>query len=208
MFVLTIDQRGSRSHGDKVPRLLSLLVDLETVLPFERSVGDEIQGVMGDPGAVVEAVVRVLRERDWYIGIGLGSVDLPLPENSREASGDAFVAAREAVDAAKKMGDRVPLCTKTPYASVAKWLDAAEAVLVLAGDVVRRRSAAEWRVLDALAAAPGVAQKDVARQLGISPQAVSKAILRSARQEVNNGREAASLLLSQAQQALNVSATG
>lgn len=43
MFVLTIDQRGSRSHGDKVPRLLSLLADLETVLPFERSVGDEIQ---------------------------------------------------------------------------------------------------------------------------------------------------------------------
>lgn len=206
MFVMTIDQRGSRTHGDKVPQMLSLLADVETVLPFERSVGDEIQGVIESPGAVVEAVARVLRERDWYIGIGLGSMDLPLPKKSREASGNAFVSAREAVDAAKKMGERVPLSAKTSLAAAGKWTAAAEAVLVLVGDVVRRRSEAEWRVLDALAAAPGAAQKDVARQLGISPQAVSKAILRSGRQEERNGREAASLLLDQAQQALNVSA--
>lgn len=207
MFVMTIDQRGSRIHGDKVPALLSLLADLDMALPFERSVGDEIQGVIEEPDAVVEAVARVLRERDWYIGIGLGGVDLPLPKNSREASGSAFVAAREAVEAAKKTGERVPLCVKTPLAAAARWGDAAEAVLVLAGDVIRRRSEAEWRVLDALAAAPGASQKVVAQQLGISPQAVSKAIVRSGRHEVRHGREAASLLLEHAKQAHNVGAT-
>ncbi|POH58100.1 MarR family transcriptional regulator [Arthrobacter glacialis] len=209
MFVMTIDQRGSRIHGDKVPPLLSLLANLDMVLPFERSVGDEIQGVFEEPSAVVEAVARVLRERDWYIGIGLGGVDLPLPKHSREASGSAFVAAREAVEAAKKTGERVPLCVKTPLATAAaaRWVDAAEAVLVLAGDVIRRRSDAEWRVLDALAAAPAASQKDVAQQLGISPQAVSKAIVRSGRHEVRHGREAATLLLEHAKQAHNVGAT-
>lgn len=206
MFVLTIDQRGSRTHGDKVPHLLEVLAGVETLVRFERSVGDEVQGVVEDPQAVVDAVCRVLRERDWYIGIGIGAVELPLPSSSREGAGDAFIAAREAVDAAKKTGERVPLSAKTSLAAAGKWTAAAEAVLVLVGDVVRRRSEAEWRVLDALAAAPDAAQKDVARQLGISPQAVSKAILRAGRQEERSGREAAALLLDQAQQALNVSA--
>ncbi|MGO2541413.1 MarR family transcriptional regulator [Specibacter sp. AOP5-B1-6] len=207
MFVLTIDQRGSRTHGDKVPRLLGLLADIHTVLPFERSVGDEVQGVIEDPGAVVETVARVLREQDWYIGIGVGVMELPLPASSREGAGNAFVAAREAIDAAKRTGERVPLCVRTPVSEAAAWAESAEAVLVLFGDVVRRRSNAEWRVLDALNAAPEAAQKDVARQLGISPQAVSKAILRSGRLEEQNGRRAASLLLEHAGRALDVGGT-
>ncbi|WP_425863383.1 MarR family transcriptional regulator [Arthrobacter sp. TWP1-1] len=195
MFVLTIDQRGSRTHGDKVPHLLTVLAGVETVVRFERSVGDEVQGVIDDPIAVVDAVARVLRERDWYIGIGIGSVELPLPSSSREGAGDAFIAAREAVDAAKKTGERVPVTVRTATAS--EWANAAEAVLVLFGDVVRRRSEAEWRVLDALNASPNATQKVVAVHLGITPQAVSKAIVRSGRLEEINGRRAASLLLEQ-----------
>lgn len=193
MFVLTIDQRGSRVHGDKVPRLLAALADIDALRGFERSVGDEIQGVIADPDAVVEVVARVLREQDWYIGIGVGDVDLPLPASSREASGNAFVAAREAVDAAKKTGERVPLSVRTVVGS--DWADAAEAVLVLCGDLVRRRSQAEWRVLDALKTSPNSTQKQVAAHLGISPQAVSKAIVRSGHHEELNGRKAARLLL-------------
>lgn len=196
MFVLTIDQRGSRSTGDKVPELLAILAHVDTVVPFERSVGDEVQGVIDDPLAVVDAVAKTLRERDWYIGIGIGPVDLPLPAASREGSGAAFVAARGAIDAAKKTGERVPLVIRS--SAVSEWADAAEAVLVLFGDVVRRRSAAEWRVLDGLNAAPGVTQKAVAASLGITAQAVSKAIVRSGRQEELNGRRAAALLLSHA----------
>lgn len=208
MFVLTIDQRGSRTHGDRVPKLLSLLSDLDSALEFERSVGDEIQGVLTDPDVVVETVARVLRNQDWYIGIGIAAVDLPLPENSREASGDAFIAAREAVESAKKTGGRVPLCVRTPVPAAAQWAAAAEGVLVLLGDVVRKRSDAEWRVLDALDTAPGLAQKEIAQGLEISPQAVSKAIYRSGRQEELAGRRAAALLLREAQRAINVSGSG
>lgn len=200
MYVLTIDQRGSRSHGDKVPALLAALSDIEVILAFERSVGDEIQALLGNPDAVVEAVMRVLRLQDWYVGLGVGRVDLPLPASSRAASGAAFVAAREAVESAKKLGDRVPVRVQSGAnadESDGAWAGAAEAVLVLVGDVVRDRSAAEWRVLDALDVAPGATQKDIAARLGISPQAVSKAIVRSGRLEELNGRKAAVLLLSQ-----------
>lgn len=201
MFVLTIDQRGSRTHGDKVPQLLTALSGVETVVPFERTVGDEIQGVMADPDAVVDAVARVLRQSDWYIGIGLGGVDLPLPASSRAGSGDAFIAAREAVEAAKKRGQRLPLCVRAPEES--EWVEAAEAVLMLFGDLVRKQSMAERRVLDALDTHPDRSQAEVALALNVSPQAVSKAIARSGRQEEEGGRRAAALLLRQADLTVN-----
>lgn len=199
MFVMTIDQRGSRTHGDKVPQLLGELSGIDTVLPFERSVGDEIQAVLDDPHAVVEVALRALRAGDWYVGIGVGEVELPLPKSSREAAGPAFIAAREAVEAAKKVGVRVPLRV-AGEPDRREWTQAAEAVLVLLGEIVRARSEAEWRVLDALAAAPGQAQKDIAVQLDISPQAVNKAIRRSGHLEERNGRPAAALLLGHALQ--------
>lgn len=199
MFVMTIDQRGSRIHGDKVPQLLDGLAGIAAVLPFERSVGDEVQAVLDDANAVVEVALRVLREGNWYVGIGVGGVELPLPKSSRAAAGPAFIAAREAVESAKKAGVRVPLrVVGNPDSK--EWTEAAEAVLVLLGEIVRGRSEAEWRVLDALAAAPGAAQKDIAAQLAISPQAVNKAIRRSGHLEEHNGRPAAALLLRHAVQ--------
>lgn len=204
MFVLTIDQRGSRSYGDRVPQLLEALSGVQTLVPFDRTVGDEIQGVIAEPAAVVDAVAKVLRQADWYIGIGIGSVDLPLPASSRAGSGAAFIAAREAVEAAKKRGQRLPLCVRTPEES--EWAEAAEAVLVLFGDLVRRQTLAERRVLDALDANPNSSQAEVALALNVSPQAVSKAIARSGRHEEEAGRRAAALLLRQADLTLNVGA--
>lgn len=199
MFVMTIDQRGSRIHGDKVPQLLETLAGVTTVLPFERSVGDEIQAVLDDPDAVVEVALRALRAGNWYVGIGVGEVEAPLPKSSREAAGPAFIAAREAVESAKKVGVRVPLRV-AGGTERSEWTQSAEAVLVLLGEIVRGRSEAEWRVLDALDASPGLAQKDIAAQLDVSPQAVNKAIRRSGLFEERNGRRAAALLLRRALQ--------
>ncbi|MCZ2402487.1 hypothetical protein IV498_04650 [Paenarthrobacter sp. Z7-10] len=194
MFVLTMDQRGSQRASDLVPTLLAALSDIPARLGFERSVGDEVQGLLETPDAVVEVVMRALRSGDWYVGIGIGPVVLPLPDNPRAAGGPAFVAARRAVDRAKKTGDRVPLSVQAakPAAEAA---EAAEAVLCLIGRLVRARSTAEWRVLDQMQ--PGVRgqQRAVAHHLGITPQAVSKAVLRSGWQEEQAGRHAAAVLL-------------
>lgn len=175
MFVLTIDQAGSRSSGDRVPELLRLLGPIGAVLPWERSVGDEAQGALRHAEEVVDVVLACLRAGGWYVGVGIGEVEHPLPVSPREARGPAFVAARAAVERAKRTGERAPLAVEGPDAAAE-----AEAVLMLLGRHVLARSAAEWRILDLLE--PGVrgTQTAVARTLGISPQAVSKAAARAA----------------------------
>ncbi|NYE96685.1 hypothetical protein FHU41_002935 [Psychromicrobium silvestre] len=193
MFVMTIDQRNSRKNDDLVPLLISQLAEVSTVLPFDRSTGDELQAVLSEAAAVVEASMLALRAGHWHIGIGVGQIGSPLPQTSREASGSAFIAAREAVEQAKKSGNRVPLAVRGAVPS--KQVDAAEAVLRLLGGLVVARSAAEWRILDQLT--PGVRgnQVEVATALQISPQAVSNAVRRSGWLEEWSGREAAALLL-------------
>jgi hypothetical protein len=182
MWTMTVDQEGSRRVGDRVDALLaglavaSPLVDAPpgaVLLPFERTVGDEVQGVLTDPDLVVALTLHLVRVGGWSIGIGVGTVDTPLPTSSRAGSGTAFVHARDAVEAAKSRLRSVPLAVRGPRADLAA---EAEGVLTLLGSVVARRTAAGWAVVDRLAVGPGRAaprQGDVAAALGISQQAVS-----------------------------------
>lgn len=196
MFVMTIDQKNSRNSRDGVPGLLRHLQGLELELPFERTVGDEVQAVASSAAVVVDAVLRVLRRGGWSVGIGVGTVDLPLPASSREAGGDAFIAARTAVERAKKTGDRPPLAVAVPEGSPAAAAAAeAEAVLVLIARLVCGRTEAEWRILEHVEPHKWGAQSTAARMLGISSQAVSNAVQRSAWNEEWAARPAAAALL-------------
>jgi hypothetical protein len=79
----------------------------------------------------------------------------------------------------------------------------AEAVLRLLGRLVQGRTEAQWRVVDALrrlgAGGQGAGrhgnQKQVALELGISEQSVSRTVLRAGWQEEWAARPAASMLL-------------
>ena len=196
MFVLTIDQVGSRGARDRVPELLELLRPIEPILPWERSVGDEAQGVLERASDVVDVVMRCLRARDWYVGVGIGEVERPLPASPREGRGSAFVAARTAVDRAKKTGERAPVAVEASSRGGAAALAAeAEGVLALLGRHVMNRSEAEWRILDLLEPGTRGSQTAVARVLDITPQAVSKAAARAAWHEEHAVRPAASRLL-------------
>ena len=197
MFVMTIDQKNSRNSIDGVPALLGHLGGLALELPFERTVGDEVQGVASSAGVVVSAVLAVLRQGGWSVGIGVGSVGLPLPGTSREAGGDAFVAARTAVDRAKKTGDRPPLAVavaETAPGAASAAADA-EAVLVLIARLVCARTEAEWRILEHVEPHKWGAQSTAARMLGISSQAVSNAVQRAGWNEEWAARPAAAVLL-------------
>src|SRR5215207_4873990 len=108
MFVLTIDQRGSTADIDRVPALISELQGL-TSGRFERSVGDELQGVVEQPEEVVDIALHALRDGHWYVGIGIGVVQLAAGASPREGSGSGFVAARKAVELAKGAAGQVPL---------------------------------------------------------------------------------------------------
>ena len=175
MFVLTVDQRGSTGHRDRVPEVLARLEGLLAdrpglVVPFDRTVGDEVQGVLDDPATVVDAVLDLLRDGGWSVGVGAGAVDEPLPAASREASGEAFVRAREAVEQAKSRAATAPVAVRgEPTARAAE----VEALLRLLAAVVDRRTAPGWEAVDTLARVGGT-QKDVAQALGVSEQAVSQ----------------------------------
>ena len=167
-YVLTVDQQGSRRSTDRVAALLPRLNrEVRTVLPFERTAGDEFQGVLDDPAAVVDVVLGLVREGGWSIGIGAGPVQTPLPSSTRAATGQAFLAARRAVDAAKQRPLRVAVRGAVPA-------DAgdAQAVLGALALLVDRRSEQAWEAIAAVSS--GRTQAQAASVLGISRQAVGQ----------------------------------
>lgn len=192
MFTLTINQRDSRRDGDLVPQLLKDLRHIPARLDFDRSVEDEVQGIVESGHQAVESALIALRSDQWYVGIGVGPINEPLPNLVRDASGHGLVYARRAVDRLRNSKERVPVAVDGPLAALAS---EAEAVLRLLGHIVQHRSAAEWRVLDLLT--PGVRgqQKTVAQELGITTQAVSKALARAQWVEEHAARPAAARLL-------------
>lgn len=171
LAVMTIDQRGSRSDVDRVEDVLAILArdvkDDDIALPFERTIGDEVQGLVADPDLVVELTLRCVRTAHWTVGVGLGEVRTPLPDSTRKAAGSAFEHARDAVNRAKSAIESVAVEGPDDGSS-----RRAEAVLRILAAVVRRRSPAGWQATDLIAA--GRTQSEVAELLGISKQAVSQ----------------------------------
>ncbi len=167
-YVLTVDQRASRRSADRVPEAISLLSgSVAPVLAFERTAGDEFQGVLGAPDEVVGVVLRLVRQGGWSIGIGAGPVQTPLPRSTRAGSGPAFLSARRAVEAAKQRPTRLAVRGAVPA-------DAGDAQSVLSAlaVIVERRSDQAWEAIALVDA--GRTQAEAAGELGISRQAVGQ----------------------------------
>ena len=167
-FVLTVDQKASRRSADRVADVLPRLnASVATVLAFERTAGDEFQGVLDDPAQVVDVVLELVRAGEWSIGIGAGPVQTPLPQSTRAGAGPAFLSARRAVDAAKQRPSRLAVRGASPP-------DAgdAQAVLSALAVLVDRRSDQAWEAIALVA--DGRTQAEAATALGISRQAVGQ----------------------------------
>lgn len=192
MFVLTVDQRRSRRASDAVPRLLDdLNARKKLVRPFERTAGDEVQGLLDSPAEVTDIVLTLLRGSAWWVGIGVGGIELPLPASAREGRGDAYVAARAAVEAAKGL----PACVAVRGGPHAEYAHSAFGLLAA---LLHRRTRSGWEVADRVSR--GAKQVDVARDLGISPQAVSSRLRVAAWPEERDGRELVTWLLSRSRE--------
>ena len=195
-LVVTADQVDSRSRPDGVPAALERLAGLgdRLLLPFDRTVGDEVQALAIDAGAVVSTVTTLTRLGGWWIGIGVGDVERPLPATTREARGSAYVAAREAVEAARNSPTGLAL-QAAPDVGASQYGDVrnAEAALMLLRSVLSRRTPEGWELMDLLDADPS--SRRAAATLGISPSAVSQRLARSARTEAQRGAELATHLL-------------
>ena len=167
-YVLTVDQKGSRRTHDRVPGVLrELNDDVPTLLAFERTAGDELQGVLDDPHQVVDVVLRLVRAGGWSIGVGAGPVQTPLPPTTRAGAGPAFLSARRAVDAAKQRPSRLAVRGAVPAEA-----GDAQSVLSALAVLVDRRSPQAW---EAIALVSGErTQAEAAAMLGISRQAVGQ----------------------------------
>ncbi|TDE08382.1 hypothetical protein [Jiangella asiatica] len=191
-YVLTVDQRGSRRSRDLVEDALSTLKQLvhEPLLPFERTAGDEFQGVLAQANAVVDAALLLVRLDAWSIGIGAGPVDEPLPASTRSARGPAFVSARAALDAAKQRPQHLAVVGTNDRGRDA------DAVLTLLAAVISRRSPAGWAAVDLVEA--GHTFGEAAGILGISRQAVGQRLAVALWQQERDTRPVTTRLLDEA----------
>lgn len=183
VVVLTVDQHESRTGPDQVPAALEALADVPCLRRFERTVGDEFQGLLEDPAALPAALEPLLRADAWNIGIGIGEVDTPLPDHARAGRGPAYLAARDAVTAAKSSPWRVRAVGPTDATRAlesAAWLWAA---------LLARRTARGWEVADLVD--QGMTYDEAASRLGISQSAVSQ---RAAAAGIAEGRRARELV--------------
>ncbi|MCZ4079770.1 hypothetical protein O1W68_17620 [Rhodococcus sp. H36-A4] len=170
MFVMTVDQRRSRRDIDRVEAVLELTRHAPLLRGFERTAGDEIQAVATDAHTVVDLTLTLLRLETWSVGIGVGQVEVPLPDTTRAGRGPAFEAARDAVTRAKNAPAAVAVTAADPD------LDTpcrdAETALTLIALLITDRTEQGHAASDLMAR--GHTQKSAAETLGITKQAMSQ----------------------------------
>jgi hypothetical protein len=147
-----------------------------------------MQALVENSEAVVELVLLGIREDDWWVGIGIGAVEVPLGHTSADSRGSAFYNARDAMTEAKDStygfavsGDDSPRAR------------AVAANLTLLALLASRRGGRQWEAVDLVR--HGLSQKEVGQKLGITPQAVSQRLQSAAWQEECEGRWLANWLL-------------
>lgn len=201
-YVILADQVSSRTGTDHVPAALARLdstLGHRLALPFERTAGDEIQGLCEDPATAVDAVRELSRLGGWRIGIGAGGVETPLPTSTREARGEAYLAAREAIGRARSSPTQLALVGNIgtvggdDYREHEQSVEDAETALWLLRGVLQQRSEEGWELVDLLD--QGLTGAAAATRLGISPSAVSQRLSRAHRTEATRGTSLATRLL-------------
>jgi len=193
MFVITADQIDSRHDRDRASEMIAELVDRHAAafaLPPDQTSGDEIQLLVPAAADTLAVLLDLHRTGFWSIGLGVGLIRTPLPASTRQATGDAFIAARTAVTRAKRAEARFALETPAPRPDPET--DGAtpdrtdepgpdrptgadvEALLTMLLLLRQRRTAEGWEAVDLLEA--GLAQTEIARRLQISTAAVSQRV--------------------------------
>lgn len=189
MIVITADQRGSRTAGDRIPEVLAILRETLRALPtkphgryweFQRTAGDEIQALFEDGD--IELALRAVLKLHWldfgYMGIGIGSVlgGTNPTINVRQGNGGAYIAARAAIDRAKKLPGGVALEVEEGYREdLDQCRGLVDASLQLLFEEDRKSSPRDRQIAEQHYFYEKT-QAKIARELGISQPAVSQSL--------------------------------
>lgn len=184
-IVITLDQRASRRRVDDVARMareLNKEAATGLALPLVRTAGDEMQGLVATGEGLATIVSRCLEARDWWIGIGIGEVELPLGETARDSRGPAFWNAREALVLAHKQkgGPPGPIAVVGHPLAVAEDLGAALSALSF---IVTSRTPRQRAAIAAARGTKGLGLIRVAKRLGTSISSVSQLLRAAGREE-------------------------
>jgi hypothetical protein len=187
-FVLTFDQRRSRTTDDAVEATLKRYNTdkrLRFVRKFERTAGDEMQALVQDPATVVDLVLDAIRGQAWWIGVGYGAVDTPLPRSVRASTGVAFENARIAVERAKLKSQRHHFSIVGDSDQIEDLTTVFDLLaLILERQTPPAREAAELE-------SKGLSQREASQQLGITQQSFSERLRRASTREERAGRDLA-----------------
>jgi hypothetical protein len=173
MFVITADQIDSRNDHDRaremITRLVALNPDAFTLAP-DQTAGDEIQLLLSEAGPTLDAILALHRSGHWSVGLGIGTVRTPLPASTRQATGGAFIAARDAVLRSKRTEARFAL--ETDAAATNETALGIEALLTMLLLLRQRRTRHGWEAGDLFES--GLPQTEIATALGVTTGAVSQ----------------------------------
>jgi len=182
VFVFTIDQVASRRRADQVPALLKELARFDAVIPFTRTVGDEVQGVVESPTNAVEICRLLMAENNWHTGIGIGGLkpeDRKL-ERSADGTSPSFALARDAVEAAKKKPGRSQLAVRAAESNTSQpAAERLEALLGLLNGVITARTPSQWKVINTVSHNSTATQVQIAEEVGMTQQGVAKSLAAS-----------------------------
>ena len=172
LAVVLLDQRRSRARPDLVGAWLEEIgagATLRFALSFERTAGDEVEALIDDAQTLATVALRALEASQWWVGIGIGDVENPLPSSVRASRGPAFLLARQALEESKRGrfgGVRVLAMNRDPTNL--------EAALLLMKTVFDGRARTPKARAVAELLANGLSQARIAAALGTSKQNVSR----------------------------------
>jgi hypothetical protein len=193
-IVLTLDQQGSRGTGDRVAEwadALNQLYGSSMRRPFVRSAGDELQGVLADPAALPDIVMRSVEDGGWWVGVGIGPIE-HLGPTARDSQGPAFWHARQAVETAKKRSHPQPVAVSGEPSDPVEALGATLNALAF---LALRRSPEQGESIRLQRR--GLKNKEIAAELGVSAPAVSQRLRGAGAEEERGLRRLAVSIASQ-----------
>lgn len=167
-------------HARFADAVAAVNAEFAPVVPLRIGVGDEFQGIFDSLGSAIAATLRLrlalLPDVDVRQGIGWGRV-LVLAEEPRVEDGPGWWAARSAIETVEGYERRAALrAVRTAYVSAegepGPDQRLVNAALMARDQVVSGLSERSMSVLDGLLR--GRQQQEIARDLGISPSAVSQ----------------------------------
>ena len=179
VFVLTFIQRSDTAS---VPSLLESLEKLNPQVTFAQTYPDEAQGAFESASDALHAALLAAHAHGFWVGIGAGELTFPRfagalgALNITDCTGDALEFSRLAVEYARGGAPSRGIAVMARDRSLTEMATGSARLLYR---VCADRTEAEWRVVRLLV--PGVRgqQKAAAAALGITTQAVSRALVRS-----------------------------